>query len=228
MNRQSDPIELFRPDPNGKCLCGKKKPFKNCCGRVSDNRSPPEGMILKRGFLRADTCDKLITYADKQSEGSLKVRKKLSNSEETFEEVDPLRVASRVNLGDKQKVIDTWIDDIFYKFLAKKVKQKIRSFEVPQLMKYTAGGFYKPHSDAELFDDEKRQWYRVFDRDYSLLLYLNDDFRGGAVEFTYFNYTFEPKKGDLLIFPSNYLFLHEAKKVESGVRYVIVSWAATQ
>jgi predicted 2-oxoglutarate/Fe(II)-dependent dioxygenase YbiX len=131
-------------------------------------------------------------------------------------------------LGDKQKVIDAWIDDIFYKFLAKKVKQKIRSFEVPQLMKYTVGGFYKPHSDAELFDEEKRQWYRVFDRDYSLLLYLNDDFRGGAVEFTYFNYTFKPKKGDLLIFPSNYLFLHEAKKVESGVRYVIVSWAATQ
>ena len=88
MNRQSDPIELFRPDPNGECLCGKKKPFKNCCGRVSDKRAPPEGMILKRGFLRADTCDKLITYADKQSEDSLKVRKKLSNSEETFEEVD--------------------------------------------------------------------------------------------------------------------------------------------
>ena len=87
---------------------------------------------------------------------------------------------------------------------------------------------YKPHSDAEFFDQEKRQWCRIFDRDYSLLLYLNDDFRGGEVEFTYFNYTFEPKKGDLLIFPSNYLYLHEAKKVESGVRYVIVSWAATQ
>ena len=131
----------------------KKKPFKNCCGRVSDNRAPPEGMILKRGFLRGDTCDKLIAYAHKQSDDSLKVRKKLSDSEETFEEVDPLRVASRVNLGDKQKIIDTWVDDIFYKFFEKKVKQKIRSFEDPQLMKYTAGGFYKPHSDAELFDE---------------------------------------------------------------------------
>ena len=104
--------------------------------------------------MRTDTCDKLIAYAERQSDDSLKVRKKLSGSEETFEEVDPHRVASRVNLGDKQKIIDTWVDDIFYKFFEKKVKKKVRSFEDPQLMKYTAGGFYKRHSDADFFDEK--------------------------------------------------------------------------
>ena len=55
--------------------------------------------------------------------------------------------------------------------------------------------------------------------------YLNNDFEGGAVRFEHFNYTFFPEKGDLLIFPSDYLYLHEALLVTAGVRYVIVSWA---
>jgi predicted 2-oxoglutarate/Fe(II)-dependent dioxygenase YbiX len=92
-------------------------------------------------------------------------------------------------------------------------------------MRYTKGGYYKAHSDADIFDSKTGVWKKVLDRDYSLLLYLNDDFEGGAVHFTHFNYTFKPRKGDLLIFPSHHLYLHEAQLVESGVRYVIVSWA---
>ena len=57
---------------------------------------------------------------------------------------------------------------------------------------------------------------KIEDRDYSMLLYLNDDFEG-SLRFEFFNFTYQPRKGDLLIFPSNCLYLHEARKVEEGI-----------
>jgi len=223
-----DPIESFRPDPDGKCLCGKKLRFADCCGSSKTDRALPYGLILKKKFLSDDVADKLVGYAEKQSTASdLAI---FTESDEGAQEslstvVNSDRVTSRIELGDKQSIIDKWIADVFYKLLAKHVGKKIRSFTTPDLMRYTRGGYYKAHSDADIFDPKMGIWKKVLDRDYSLLLYLNNDFEGGAVRFEHFNYTYHPEKGDLLIFPSDYLYLHEALLVKSGVRYVIVSWA---
>jgi len=35
---------------------------------------------------------------------------------------------------------------------------------------------------------------------------------------------FEPKKSSALIFPSNFMFPHEAKVVTKGTRWSIVTW----
>ena len=226
-----DPIESFRPDPDGKCLCGKKLRFADCCGSSKTDRALPYGLILKKKFLSDDVADKLVGYAEKQSTASdLAI---FTESDEGAQEslstvVNSDRVTSRIELGDKQSIIDKWIADVFYKLLAKHVGKKIRSFTTPDLMRYTRGGYYKAHSDADIFDPKMGIWKKVLDRDYSLLLYLNNDFEGGAVRFEHFNYTFFPEKGDLLIFPSDYLYLHEALLVTAGVRYVIVSWASVK
>jgi hypothetical protein len=58
----------------------------------------------------------------------------------------------------------------------------------------------------------------------SILGLLNDDFEGGQLIF------FEDKKinikqGDLLIFPSNFLYPHIVEPVTKGTRYTYVSWA---
>jgi predicted 2-oxoglutarate/Fe(II)-dependent dioxygenase YbiX len=191
----------------------------------------PYGLILKKKFLSDDVADKLVGYAEKQSTASdLAI---FTESDEGAQEslstvVNSDRVTSRIELGDKQSIIDKWIADVFYKLLAKHVGKKIRSFTTPDLMRYTKGGYYKAHSDADIFDSKTGIWKKVLDRDYSLLLYLNNDFEGGAVRFEHFNYTYHPEKGDLLIFPSDYLYLHEALLVTAGVRYVIVSWASVK
>jgi hypothetical protein len=53
---------------------------------------------------------------------------------------------------------------------------------------------------------------------------LNDDYEGG--EFVMFTDTpVEIGKGDLLIFPSNFLYPHRVDPVTKGVRYSYVSWA---
>lgn len=57
----------------------------------------------------------------------------------------------------------------------------------------------------------------------TLLGALNEDFEGGELLF-FEDEVVEIKMGDLLIFPSNYLFPHKVNPVTKGVRYSYVSW----
>ncbi len=53
---------------------------------------------------------------------------------------------------------------------------------------------------------------------------LNNDYEGG--EFIMFGDTqINLKAGDIIVFPSNYLYPHQVNPVKSGVRYSFVSWA---
>ena len=57
----------------------------------------------------------------------------------------------------------------------------------------------------------------------SVLGVLNDDFVGG--EFMILNdYEVNLMAGDLLIFPSNFMYPHYVKPVKKGVRYSYISW----
>ncbi len=57
----------------------------------------------------------------------------------------------------------------------------------------------------------------------SCLGVLNDDYEGG--EFIMFDdYKVEFKQGDLVIFPSNFLYPHKVEPVTKGTRYSYISW----
>jgi predicted 2-oxoglutarate/Fe(II)-dependent dioxygenase YbiX len=57
----------------------------------------------------------------------------------------------------------------------------------------------------------------------SCLGLLNDDYEGG--EFIMFDdMKIDFKKGDLLIFPSNFLYPHKVQPVTKGTRYSYISW----
>jgi len=52
---------------------------------------------------------------------------------------------------------------------------------------------------------------------------LNDDYEGGDLVF-FGDKIVEFKRGDLLIFPSNFLYPHRVEPVKSGVRWSYISW----
>ena len=56
----------------------------------------------------------------------------------------------------------------------------------------------------------------------SVLGLLNDDFEGG--EFFMIDKQREFSKGDILIFPSNFIYPHVVKPVTKGIRYSFISW----
>jgi hypothetical protein len=58
---------------------------------------------------------------------------------------------------------------------------------------------------------------------FSIVGLLNDDFEGGR--FTMFdNDIIDLSAGDVLIFPSNFLYPHRVFEITKGVRYSFVSW----
>jgi predicted 2-oxoglutarate/Fe(II)-dependent dioxygenase YbiX len=82
------------------------------------------------------------------------------------------------------------------------------------LLKYESGQGYDSHYDGNTKTA----------RALSVLIYLNDDYLGGEIEFNYFNIKVKPKSNSLLIFPSNFAYTHTAHEVIDKTKYVIVTW----
>lgn len=82
------------------------------------------------------------------------------------------------------------------------------------LLRYKTGGFYLQHTDS--FKQEQRS--------VTASLMLNDDYEGG--EFAFFDRELKYKlnKGDVIMFPSNFMYPHEIMPVTSGTRYSIITW----
>lgn len=56
----------------------------------------------------------------------------------------------------------------------------------------------------------------------SVVAYLNDDYEGGELYFPRFNLTIKPKQGDVLVFPSTYIYEHASLPMKSGTKYSVV------
>ena len=87
-----------------------------------------------------------------------------------------------------------------------------------RINKYSKGGFMSEHVDNIHHSHGQQYGYPQV----SVLLYLNDDYEGG--EFFVAKEMFLPEKGSAIIFPSNFMYPHEAKSVTKGTRWSIVSW----
>ena len=89
------------------------------------------------------------------------------------------------------------------------------------LLRYKKGEYYKKHVDNHT--------NTVFPRYLSLIFILNDDYEeGGLTFFPDTNYSLDIKatKGQVVIFPSNFMFPHRVNEVTKGTRYSIVSWVS--
>jgi hypothetical protein len=57
----------------------------------------------------------------------------------------------------------------------------------------------------------------------SSVIYLNDDYEGGELYFPYLNITLKPEAGDIVMFPSTYIYAHASMPVKSGIKYSAVT-----
>ena len=86
--------------------------------------------------------------------------------------------------------------------------------------RYFSGKIMQNHCDhiQSMFDGERRGIPIL-----SIVGILNDDYEGGEL-IMFEDKKIDTKKGDILIFPSNFLYPHEITPVTKGVRYSYVSW----
>jgi hypothetical protein len=95
-----------------------------------------------------------------------------------------------------------------------RIDQEIKNAEPYSLLRYSGGEQYGFHYDGGTGSK----------RSISVLIYLNDEYEGGEIEFPNFKLKIKPKAGTLILFPSNYAYGHIAHPVTSGTKYVIVTW----
>jgi predicted 2-oxoglutarate/Fe(II)-dependent dioxygenase YbiX len=82
------------------------------------------------------------------------------------------------------------------------------------ILKYKSGQEYKYHYDSNT----------QMGRAISALVYLNDDYTGGHLEFSNFGIKIKPEPGMLILFPSNFAYSHRSTPITSGIKYSLVTW----
>lgn len=216
----------FNPQPDSPCICGSGRAFGDCCGSSAPKRRPPPGVIVLQGYLDRETCRQWVKYLEEQPRAQAEVLdRKRSTPEKPVFVVDKARVCHEVKGGDLQPTLNRVVKQAYLQ-VASMTNRNMLWMETPHVLRYEPGGHYVSHADSAERDEATKSWYKVNDRDLSLLMYINDDYTGGGLSFTRFNCRFTPGIGDVLVFPSDHRYEHCAHVVESGFRYAIVSWAS--
>lgn len=100
------------------------------------------------------------------------------------------------------------------------------------LLRYTPNQYYREHSDyfPIIGSETSYEYFRsINSRQISCIVTLSapeKDFLGGGTSFFNDTYRVTASKGTVLMFPSNFMFPHQALPVVSGVRYSLVTWFA--
>jgi hypothetical protein len=160
-------------------------------------------------IVTKDECNYIIQKAGenlKQSEVSIN------------KEVDSTIRKSETAWIDKSDPVASKIIERCLKF----VDRPAINCESLQVVKYTPGGYYKPHYDS--IDDKNPRLY-------TFLIALNDDYEGGETEFVNLGKSYKMKECDVLFFHNldNYELscsksLHGGKPVESGEKWICNLW----
>lgn len=90
----------------------------------------------------------------------------------------------------------------------------IQSYEAFNFVKYDgAGTHFKIHADHG----------PTYVTTVSIVVYLNDDYEGGEIWFPRLdNLSVKPKAGDIVVFPSTYIYEHASQDMISGTKYAVV------
>ena len=216
------PFSSGRNDP---CFCGSGLKFRRCCGSSAIDRAPPHGVVVVENFLSPRECSELVAMLEAMPSERLKVIDLVNtDATATARKYDDNRVTEKVAVGMQQVRLDSLVRRAIVERIEPESGEKIAWFEEPQVLKYRPGGFYGAHADSEFFDQDTQLWTKCMDRDWSLLLYLNNEFQGGEILFNKFHFRLQPRAGMLVYFPSDGRYMHTANAVTSGTRYALVSW----
>lgn len=90
---------------------------------------------------------------------------------------------------------------------------ELQYWESTNFVKYGPGQHFAEHVDHGI----------SYNCTVSLVGWPNDDYEGGELEFGMWGIKIKPKAGDLIVFPSNYMYPHKSLPVISGTKYSLVT-----
>jgi predicted 2-oxoglutarate/Fe(II)-dependent dioxygenase YbiX len=171
-------------------------------------------------FLTNKECDELINEFEQRKDESS--REYSTNAKTNKTELSNFRVVSlnpnteNFNLiREKTKLaINSYLEYLDHPkyFLTEGLKNSLKYSHAYRIMKYKVGASIHPHVDYDAYTYG------------SITFNLNNEYEGGEFKFFNGNHTINLHKGDALIFPANYFWVHEVTTVTKGNRYSINSF----
>ena len=130
-----------------------------------------------------------------------------------------------VNIELQDTELTFMINDLVFNYLRKLNFPwfgACKNYTPLKFIKYDKFSKMKLHCDHihSIFSSDEHKGVPIL----SVICLLNDDYEGGELVF-FEDKVLTPSQGDVLIFPSNFLFPHEVNPITKGIRYSVVSWS---
>ena len=171
-----------------------------------------------RKFIDPKLCSKIISYFD----NSYNDAKTTNGSNKNIRNCLTRSLFDNDTLG--KSIVSNFVQSKIFE-ICKIYKDKFPYFDYDKisqldLLKYVANQYdagYKYHVDMG---------YKAEDRQLSISIGLNNDFYGGEFKFSLGDneVQYPQNTGDVVAFPSNFLYPHQVNKVTKGTRYAIIGW----
>ena len=151
--------------------------------------------MYTKKFLYDEICDWFIT-----------LYKRSDDKKQVFNDKKVLRLYDLITEEDTVKRAITFMSN----HIAKEFPTKRFYIKNIELVEWNEGQGMDWHRDYPYYEGTS-------------IIFLNDDYEGG--EFIMFDdYEIKFKAGDIILFPSTFLYPHLVKPVKKGIRYAFVSW----
>ena len=179
-------------------------------------------IIVKKSAIPAEICDDIISNIENDSWSK---HSWYNNLEDTTYSEDTQELSVLEITNQMQELLNPFMMQSFKEYVDK-VKYKdwselVYQFSTIRFNRYEKGQLMREHHDHiySLFDGDKKGIPIL-----SIIINFNEGYDGADLVF-WDDYVLPLGKGDILMFPSLFLYPHKVTEMKSGVRYSGVSWA---
>ena len=120
---------------------------------------------------------------------------------------------------------ETELSQFFSREIRTPIEEVVEDYRKENML---PNGIHEPYSVLKYL--EQSEYHAHYDhfrdngRVFSMVATLGQPISGGQLEFPTIGVTVEPKVGSVILFPSNFPYLHIAHPVSSGIKHSMVTW----
>jgi hypothetical protein len=179
---------------------------------------------VERGIIPANLCDYIVDEVEKKE---WRPHTWYNNVQGTFGSEETMELDVQNITPDLQQLLTPFMIqagasyNAKYHFECERTMQIMNKFSAIRFNRYSPGQIMRQHHDHihSLFDGQEKGIPVL-----SFIGNLNDDYEGADLTF-WDDYVVPLGKGDIIMFPSLFLFPHGVTEAIKGRRWSFVSWA---
>lgn len=191
-------------------------------GNTSGAEDRFKNFLVIKNYLSDEYCDKIVKYLE--SDEARAHQNLISNEQESLTSeniVNSRHVLLPLCPNELRCDLLNLTFSTLCEVLSENYQVTFESTDPPHFITYPTGGHMDVHIDSG-YINEKQEYVEIGRRDYSFLIYLNDDFEGGNIVFPKQQFYLPPQKGMLVAYPGNEEYPHGVMPVTKGTRHVFV------